>query len=69
MRALPGVDEVTALLRSRLLSLRAYDARGMMAWADVVPGSELEAGIAESFAIERVAIATLEELLPQGGAV
>lgn len=52
--AFPGVDEVPALLRSRLLSLRAYDARGMMVWADVLPGSELEAGIAQLFELERV---------------
>lgn len=55
VRALPGVDEVPALLRSRLLSLRAYDARGMMAWAEAVPGSEIESAIAQLFAIERVA--------------
>ena len=53
--ALPGVDEVPALLRSRLLSLRAYDARGMMVWADVLPGTELESGIAQLFALERSA--------------
>ena len=53
--ALPGVDEVPALLRSRLLSLRAYDARGMMVWADVLPGTELESGIAQLFARERSA--------------
>ena len=55
VQAQPVVDEVPALLRSRLLSLRAYDARGMMVWADVVPGNELESGIAQLFAIERVA--------------
>lgn len=55
LRALPAVDEVPALLRSRLLSLRAYDARGMLVWADVVPGTELESGIAQLFAIERSA--------------
>ena len=54
MRATPAVDEVPHLLRSRLLSLRAYDARGMMVWADVRPGEDLEAGIAELFAIDRV---------------
>lgn len=54
-RALPGVDEVPPLLRSRLLSLRAYDARGMMVWADVLPGTELESGIAQMFAIARSA--------------
>lgn len=53
VRALPRVDEVPALLRSRLLSLRAYDLSGMMVSADVVPGSELESGIAQLFAIER----------------
>ena len=53
--ALPGVDEVPALLRSRLLSLRAYDVRGMMVWADVLPGTELESGIAQLFALERSA--------------
>ena len=35
--ATPQVDEVPQLLRSRLLSLRAYDTRGMMVWADVRP--------------------------------
>jgi hypothetical protein len=54
VRALPEAGQVPALLRSRLLSLRAYDARGMMFWADVLPGSELESGIAELFAMERV---------------
>ena len=51
--ATPAVDEVPELLRRRLLSLRAYDARGMMVWADVRPGADLEAGIAELFAIDR----------------
>ena len=55
VQAQPVIGEVPALLRSRLLSLRAYDARGMMVWADVVPGSELESGIAQLFAIERSA--------------
>ena len=50
-RALPGVDEVPALLRTRLLSLRAYDARGMMTGADVLPGSELESGVHQLLAI------------------
>ena len=55
MRSRPAVGEVPEQLRSRLLSLRAYDARGMMVWADVVPGSGIEAGIAALFALERVA--------------
>lgn len=53
IQATPDIDEVPALLRSRLLSLRAYDARGMMVWADVRPGTELEAGLDELFALER----------------
>jgi Protein of unknown function (DUF1203) len=54
-QAFPAIDEVPALLRSRLLSLRAYDARGMMVWADVVAGTEVEAAIEALFAIERAA--------------
>ena len=54
-QAQPAPGEVPELLRSRLLSLRAYDARGMMVWADVRPGSEIETGIAELFALERTA--------------
>lgn len=54
-QALPAIGEVPALLRTRLLSLRAYDARGMMVWADVVPGTEVEAAIEALFAIERTA--------------
>lgn len=47
------VDSVPAMLRSRLLSLRAYDAAGMMTAADVVEGTELEAGIGKLFSNER----------------
>lgn len=54
-QAHPAVGEVPAQLRTRLLSLRAYDPRGMMVWADVVPGTEVEAGLAALFAIERTA--------------
>lgn len=53
VEATPDVGEVPALLRTRLLSLRAYDARGMMVWADVRPGTELETGLDELFALER----------------
>ena len=64
VQAQPAVDEVPALLRARLLSLRGYDARGMMAWADVVPGSDIESGIAALFAIERVAYLHLHYAKP-----
>ena len=36
------VDEVPAVMRVRLLSLRAYDADGMMVDADVVDGAAVE---------------------------
>nr|WP_298727847.1 DUF1203 domain-containing protein [uncultured Steroidobacter sp.] len=37
-----AVDEVPQQLRHRLLSLRAFDAQGMMRAADVVPGTAIE---------------------------
>lgn len=43
-------DQVPALFRSRLLSLRAFDAKGMMKAADVVPGTAIENTIDEMFA-------------------
>lgn len=55
MQARPAAGEVPELLRKRLLSLRAYDPRGMVMWADVVPGTEVEAAIEALFAIERAA--------------
>ena len=44
------INEVPALLRSRLLSLRAFDGKGMMQAADVVPGTGVESGIEKMFA-------------------
>ena len=41
-----AVDQIPAMLRTRLLSVRAFDAAGMMVDADVVDGRELEAAIA-----------------------
>ncbi|HEY0504721.1 MAG TPA: DUF1203 domain-containing protein [Lysobacter sp.] len=52
--AAPAVDEVPAQLRRRVLSLRAYDAAGMMRNAEVVDGAELEAAIARAFALAEV---------------
>src|SRR5205809_1119363 len=37
-----AINEVPAQLRKRLLSLRGYDANGMMVAADVVEGRQLE---------------------------
>lgn len=46
-------DTVPAMLRSRLLSLRAFDAAGMMTGADVIEGRDLEASIEKLFSDER----------------
>ncbi len=40
------VDRVPDMLRTRLLSVRAFDARGMLVDADVIDGRELEGAIA-----------------------
>ena len=40
--AKPAVNEVPDVLRTRLLSLRAYDRAGMMIEADVAPGKDIE---------------------------
>jgi hypothetical protein len=44
------VDLVPDVMRVRLLSLRAYDAEGMMLDADVVEGDKIEPLIAKMFA-------------------
>jgi hypothetical protein len=47
-------DTVPALLRSRMLSVRAYDSRDLMIDADVVDGRELEGSLVRVLANERV---------------
>jgi hypothetical protein len=49
------VDEVPPAMRARLLSLRGFDAAGMLIEADVVDGGEVEALIARLFDNSRVA--------------
>jgi hypothetical protein len=44
------VDDVPAVMRARLLSLRAFDADGMMLDADVVDGAAIEPLVARLFA-------------------
>jgi len=48
-----AVDVVPEMLRRRLLSVRGFDAEGMMTDADVVDGRELEALVARLFAAAR----------------
>ena len=45
-----AVDEVPVMLRSRQLSLRAFNAKHLMTDAEVVDGRELETAIARLFA-------------------
>jgi hypothetical protein len=48
-----AIDQVPDQLRTRLLSVRAFDADGMLIGADVVDGQALEATIAALFADAR----------------
>ncbi|MEP7044079.1 MAG: DUF1203 domain-containing protein [Dokdonella sp.] len=45
-----AIDEVPEQLRRRMLSLRGFDADGMMTEADLVDGPQLEAAIGRFFA-------------------
>ena len=49
------VGEVPEVMRTRLLSLRAYDAEGMMLDADVVDGKDIESVILRFFVSPHVA--------------
>jgi len=46
---MPGRNEIPEMFRHRLLSVRAFDASGMMADADVVEGAGLETLIVRMF--------------------
>lgn len=48
------VNEVPAMIRSRLLSMRGYDAAGMMLISEVLDGSELEENLWRFFADPKV---------------
>lgn len=48
------VNEIPAMLSSRLLSLRGYDSAGMMVVCDVVEGSELKDVLSRFFEDTRV---------------
>lgn len=54
-RAYDRIDEIPEVMRTRLLSLRGYDAAGIMVDADVVDGSQMEVLIERLFADPRVA--------------
>jgi uncharacterized protein YbaR (Trm112 family) len=44
-KAYDAIDEVPRLLRTRAISLRAFDDQGMLVGAELCPGTELESGI------------------------
>lgn len=48
-QAMPAPGEVPEMLRSRMLSLRAFDEEGMMVNADLADGREVEASIEVMF--------------------
>jgi len=52
VEANPQINEIPAMLRQRLLSVRAFDNEGMMIDADVVEGEHLESMIDDMFANE-----------------
>ena len=49
-RQFDAIDEVPAMLRRRLLSIRGFDGQGMMTGADVAEGRDLEALIGRMLA-------------------
>lgn len=51
-KAQPGKNEVPEMLRHRTISVRAFDASGMMVDADIVDGHRLETMIDRMLAIE-----------------
>jgi len=53
--AAPTPGELPVLLRHRLLSLRAYDAHGMLVDAEVCEGTALESVVTRLFADSAVA--------------
>jgi len=58
------IDEVPQLMRHRLLSLRAFDADGMMKAADVAPGTAIEKLIDQMFANPSIAFLHVHNAKP-----
>ena len=54
-RAYDRIDEIPEVMRARLLSLRGYDADGVMHHAAVAEGRDIETAIHDAFADARIA--------------
>ena len=63
-QAVPAVGEVPLAVRRRLLSVRAYDAAGLMVGAAVCEGAELEAQVGRFFARDEAAYLHLHNAGP-----
>lgn len=59
-----AVGEVPPLLRTRLISLRGFDAEGMLVGADAIEGTGLEEAIERLFEGERIAYLHLHYAKP-----
>ena len=62
--AYPPVNQIPATVRSRLQSIRAYDATAMLVRADVVDGKDIEEHIRRFFEDERVEYLHLHNARP-----
>lgn len=63
-QSFPAIDEIPQVLSTRLLSVRAFDAEGMMRDADVVPGDALRPLIERMLASPDVAYLHLHNAKP-----
>ena len=63
-QAEPAINEVPGSVRRRLLSVRAYNATGLMVNADVTEGTALEAVVTHLFADPSVAYLHLHNARP-----
>lgn len=63
-QAIPAIGEIPEMLRERLLSVRAYDGRGMLVASEVVEGAQLDAAIRRQFSDPGVSYLHLHNAKP-----
>lgn len=64
VEARPAINEVPAVLARRLLSVRAFDAAGMLQAANVVEGSKLASALEELVAPDDIAFVHIHNAKP-----